>query len=125
MPDPISNSVPPTTPHIDLEPVVVTAKAHSAPELTAADMSDLALKCSAKMDGVALVAVGAASASIPVIALGGVKAGMELGQCLAEEINDREAGASIQRAIEECHENGGVPIGLLPGELTCAVPVTR
>lgn len=107
---------------IDIEPVVIKASPSQGAPAAPLPVGELAAECLSKLDGVA-IAVLAASPNPLLGALVGLKAGLELGQCARETIVRAQEQADIRRAIDQCVNEGGTPIGLLPGQVTCAVPV--
>jgi hypothetical protein len=126
MPDPVQSTGPapasePEPTVIELEPITISASPSSGPPAVPLPVGDIAVECLSKLIGVAGAVAGAASNPV----LGGAlafKSALELGQCAAETTNRIEEEASIRHALETCAAAGGTPIGLLPGQLTCAVP---
>jgi hypothetical protein len=77
--------------------------------------------CSTKLLG-AVTALGSAERQHPALAsLNAMKAGLEIGQCVADTIARVTTEAQEQRAVEACEEHGGTPLGFVLGELTCEV----
>jgi hypothetical protein len=124
MPDAVSDAVPGALAHIDLEPVVITGKIRApVPDETGLPpLGGLALRCLPKIDGVALAMLGAGGTAPPIGVLGGLKAGYELGQCIAEDLYREQVDDSIERAQLECRDNGGTVKSAVLGSLECAVP---
>jgi hypothetical protein len=122
MTQPVSSASPPTEPHvIDIEPVVISAVPTTSAPAEPLPIGDIAAECLAKLDGVA-IAVLAASANPVLGGLVGLKAGLELGQCARDVKNEAQERADIRHAIDLCVSAGGTPIGVLPGQVTCAIP---
>jgi hypothetical protein len=81
-------------------------------------LSELALGCVGKVDGVILPFV--ALAPNPLVALlVGIKAGNELREC----IDQRAREASLRAGIKECLANGGTPVGIVENVVTCRLEV--
>jgi hypothetical protein len=123
MTDPIRSSGPaPEHNVIELEPITISASPGSGAPAVPMPIGEIAADCLSKLAGVA--AAGVTASAMPLVgALVGLKAGLELGEC-AREVTDRvEQEAAIRHALEQCAAEGGTPLGLLPGELTCGIPV--
>jgi hypothetical protein len=63
-----------------------------------------------------------AQASPLLALLGGVKAGYELGRCMANERNEELQLQAELDAVRECEARGGTPDELTDESLTCLVP---
>src|SRR5262245_9596179 len=115
MPEPIQ-STPPSPPLASDAPPEPARTPDVSVVVATPSLSDLALECIGKIDGVVIPFL--ALARNPVVgALVGFKAGMELRECVDDQIEQ----ASIKAAIQECRDVGGTPVGLVDGVLTCEV----
>jgi hypothetical protein len=109
-------SAPPPAPEDTTEPA--PSRPSVSVVIATPPISELALGCMGKVDGVILPFV--ALAPNPLVAvLIGIKAGSELRECMDE----RAAEASLRAGIKECLENGGIPTGVVENVVTCQVEV--
>lgn len=120
MPEPIGPRSPePTT--IELEPIVITGGLQRPPPEVDLDLGEVALGCIEKVSATA-VALLAATPSMPVAGIAGAfQAGLELGLCIGKAEDDALERAYVQRAVRECAEEGGQPLGMVGRELSCLV----
>lgn len=118
MPDPIQ-SLPPPPPPAAEEPAPdapVPPRPSISVVLASPPLSELALGCLSKVDGVIIPFLTLAPNPV-VAALVGLKAGGELREC----VDQRLAEASLRAGIRECLDNGGTPMGVLDNVVTCQV----
>ena len=104
---------------IELEPILISARPAES-ENVPIPVGKIALECAREVGGVAL-AVIATPANPLVAALAGFKAGLDLGECLAETIDRDRQEVSVRRALERCAAAGGTPIRHADGVLECGV----
>jgi len=122
MTEPIRSGAPAPEPTVvDLEPITITASPASGPPAAPLPIGELAAECLSEFAGIAAAGVTGLTNPLAGIVVG-FKAGLDLGECAADAVQHHAEQASIRHAIETCVAEGGTPIGLLPGELTCAVP---
>ncbi|HEX6767602.1 MAG TPA: hypothetical protein VF103_19015 [Polyangiaceae bacterium] len=67
-------------------------------------------------------AVGVAAALESFSELGVFKSTLELVECVYSQINEAQDSANIERAAELCEDEGGIPTGVIRGELQCIDP---
>jgi hypothetical protein len=121
MTEPLRPAAPSPAPaSIELEPVLISARP-AASSSVPIPVAEVALECLAKLDG-AVLALAARPVHPAIGGLVALKAGLELGQCVAESIGKIREEASVRQALERCAEQGGTPLGLVDGTLTCGVP---
>ena len=120
MPEPIGPRSPEPT-IIELEPVVITGRLQRPPPEVDLDLGKVALGCAEKVSATA-IALLAATPSMPAAGIAGAyQAGLELGLCIAKADADALERAYVQRAVRECVEEGGQPLGMVGRELSCLV----
>ena len=83
---------------------------------------DIALTCLGEMGGLALGTVGATALHPMLGTLAAFKAGYDVGKCVALERNAALQAESDARGIAQCEADGGVPVSISAGVVTCLVP---
>ena len=87
------------------------------------NVGEIAGRCAGDAAGVVL-GVLAATKLHPVLAvLTSAKVGFDLGECVAETVNDATRRAAEARALEICTDAGGTALGTVDGALICEAPL--
>jgi hypothetical protein len=87
------------------------------------DVGEIAGRCAGDAAGVVLGVI-AASKLPPVLGLlTAAKVGFDLGECVAQTVNEATRRAAEARAVEICTDAGGTPLGTANGALICEAPL--
>ena len=123
MPDPITPASP-AAHTIDLEPDVIKGTLAKPPPAVPLPIGDIALNCFSEASTVAVLMLsrsGGAPTPPVAAALAAGTAALSLTVCVAKSIHAAEEKASIRQALDRCVADGGTPLGVVDGTLTCGV----
>ena len=83
-------------------------------------IGDLLLECVPEIGKGALLLAVSSGAATPIAIAGAVVAGIDIAQCMTDEMAEAAEAAAIRRAVEDCSSRGGMPAAT-EGQTTCLI----